>query len=126
MIFGSDRAVQILRDALALCEVSGTHEESGNSESGENGKNLSESHSGSRGSTYTMRDELLRINREHTHPATSGGNLVPVPAARSGCRPGRFRPPHPSTPRVRKHSVQPGGALAPEFHRAPCGQRPSR
>src|SRR6266436_6142319 len=66
--------------AISLGNVSGA-QENDKSQSGESGKSLSKLHSGS---TYTMRDEQLRSNQELTRRATTGGNLVPVPARRSG------------------------------------------
>src|SRR5882724_945812 len=69
---------------ISLGKVSGAQKENDKSESGESGKSFSKLHSGSRGSTYTMRDEQLRSNQELTRPETTGGNLVPVRARRSG------------------------------------------
>ncbi len=77
----------MIRVTLRIGNISGTHQEDEEPESSENGKRLSKSHiklPGTRGSTYTMRDDLLRINREHTCRAIPGGNLVPVLARRLG------------------------------------------
>ena len=72
---------------VSLGKASGAQKENDNSESGESGERFTKSHCSVTWIariTYTMQDVRLRSNQELTFAEVPPGNVVPVPAPRSG------------------------------------------